>query len=313
MTPSQSQSQSQTFAVPATRYRIVHVTTYEYTEPVSLCQNVAHLAARPCTHQSNSSPVLSISPEPAVIEERVDYFGNPVHYFTIQEPHRRLTVRVDHVIGVAPRPSPGPTSTPAWEAVRDRLTTDRGAAWLDAAQFAFDSRYVAAHPRYADFAGPSFPPGRPVLAAALDLVHRVHAGFAFDPQATTLATPVLEVFEKRRGVCQDFAHLLLACLRSLGLAARYVSGYLCTVPPPGTPRLVGADATHAWVSLFCGDAGWVDLDPTNDQIPADRHVLLAWGRDYDDVSPLKGVILGGGQHRVKVSVDVTPTADESPA
>ena len=289
-----------------TRYKIAHVTTYEYTEPVTLCQNVAHLSARFCDHQTSRSPVLSISPEPAVIEERADYFGNPIHYFTIQEAHRKLTVRADHDITVTPTVPPEPQSTPPWETVRERQRHDRTPAWLDAGQYVFDSRYVVAHPRYAEFACPSFTPGKPVLAAALELAHRIYSGFVFDPQATTLATPVVEVFEKRRGVCQDFAHMLLACLRSQGLAARYVSGYLCTAPPPGKPRLVGADATHAWVSLFCGDAGWVDLDPTNDQIPGDRHVLLAWGRDYDDVSPLKGVILGGGQHRVHVAVDVVP-------
>ena len=307
-TPSQSQSQSQ--GVPEARYRVTHVTTYDYTEPVSLCQNVAHLSARPCDRQRSGSPVLTISPEPAVLEERLDYFGNPAHYFTIQEAHRRLTVRAEHTIGVRPGPALDPAATPAWESVRDRLPRDRAAPWLDAYQFAFDSRYVTADRRYADYAAASFAPGRPVLAAALDLTHRIHAGFAFDPQATTIATPVLEVFQKRRGVCQDFAHLLQACLRSLGLATRYVSGYLCTVPPPGTARLVGADATHAWVSLYCGDAGWVELDPTNDQVPGDRHVLLAWGRDYEDVSPLKGVILGGGQHRVNVAVDVVPHAGD---
>jgi transglutaminase-like putative cysteine protease len=202
--------------------------------------------------------------------------------------------------------APDPTQTPPWEEVRDQLARDRSPAWLDAFQFTFDSRYVLAAARYADYAANSFTPGRPILEAALDLTRRIHKAFVYDPRATTLATPVAEVFEKRRGVCQDFAHLMLACLRSLGLAVRYVSGYLSTVPPPGKERLVGADATHAWVSVFCGLGGWIDLDPTNDQIPADRHVLLAWGRDYDDVSPLKGVILGGGQHVVKVSVDVLP-------
>jgi transglutaminase-like putative cysteine protease len=287
-----------------TRYTITHITTYEYTEPVSLCQNVAHLSVRACAHQQSEPSTLSISPDPAVIEERVDYFGNPVHYFTIQEPHRELTVEVSHRIAVFQSPVVDPGMTPQWEAVRDRLTRDRDPVWLDAFQFSFDSRFVAAHTRYAEFASQSFAPGRPILAAALHLVERIHSGFVYDPKATTVATPVAEVFEKRRGVCQDFAHLLLACFRSLGLAARYVSGYLSTVPPPGRPRLVGADATHAWVSLFCGDAGWIDLDPTNNQRPEERHVLLAWGRDYDDVSPLKGVILGGGQHVVKVSVDV---------
>lgn len=287
-------------------YTITHVTTYEYTEPVSLCQNVAHLSARCSGRQRAESPTLSISPEPAVIEERVDYFGNPVHYFTIQEPHRELSVRAEHRIGVSVEAPPEPGATHPWEVVRDQLPGDRDPAWLGAYEFVFDSRYVAADARYAEFAAPSFAPGRPVLEAALDLTARIHREFVYDPRATTLATPVAEVFEKRRGVCQDFAHLMLACLRSLGLAARYVSGYLSTLPPPGKPRLIGADATHAWCSVFCGDAGWVDLDPTNDQIPGVRHVLLAWGRDYDDVSPLKGVILGGGQHIVKVSVDVRP-------
>jgi len=289
-----------------TRYTISHVTTYEYTEPVSLCQNVAHLSVRKSDRQRSEPSVLSISPQPAVIEDRVDYFGNPVHYFTIQEPHRELTVGASHRINVFHTPGVESGVTVPWEAVRDRLSRDRDPRWLDAFQFSFDSRYATAHALYADFAAQSFAPGRPIREAALHLVERIHAGFAYDPKATTVATAVAEVFEKRRGVCQDFAHFLLACFRSIGLAARYVSGYLSTVPPPGRPRLVGADATHAWVSLFCGDAGWLDLDPTNNQIPEERHILLAWGRDYDDVSPLKGVILGGGQHVVKVSVDVRP-------
>jgi transglutaminase-like putative cysteine protease len=279
-----------------TRYTITHVTTYQYTEPVSLCQNVARLSARACDRQRFEPSVLSISPDPAVIEERIDYFGNPTHYFTIQEPHRQLTVEATHDIAVFQPPTVGPAATATWEEITP--------AWFDAYPFAFDSRYAAAHPQYAEYAAPSFSPGRPILEAALDLTARVYKGFTYDPKATNVATPVAEMFEKRRGVCQDFAHLLLACFRSLGLAARYVSGYLSTLPPPGRPRLVGADATHAWVSLFCGAAGWIDLDPTNNQIPEERHILLAWGRDYDDVSPLKGVILGGGQHVVKVSVDV---------
>lgn len=287
-----------------TRYTITHVTTYEYTEPVSLCQNVARLSVRACDRQRFEPSVLSITPDPAVIEERLDYFGNPTHYFTIQEPHRQLKVEAVHQIAVFQPLAVDPDSTAPWEAIRDRLRHERDPVWFDAYQFSFDSRYVAAAPRYAEFAAASFAPGRPILSAALDLVERVYKGFVYDPKATTIATPVAEVFEKRRGVCQDFAHLMLACFRSLGLSAKYVSGYLSTLPPPGKPRLVGADATHAWVSLFCGDAGWVDLDPTNNQIPDERHVLLAWGRDYDDVSPLKGVILGGGQHVVKVSVDV---------
>lgn len=287
-----------------TRYTIHHVTTYEYTEPVSLCQNVAHLSVRECDRQHSEPSVLAISPDPAVFEERVDYYGNPVHYFSIQEPHRKLNVEATHAIAVEAPPAIVPASTPPWEGVRDRLGREGGPAWQDAYQFAFDSHHAAAHARYAEYGRKSFAPGRPILEAAIDLVHRIYAEFTYDPRATTVSTPVADVFAMRRGVCQDFAHLLLACLRSLGLAGRYVSGYLCSTPPPGRARLVGADATHAWVSLFCGEFGWVDLDPTNDQVPDERHILIAWGRDYDDVSPLKGVILGGGQHVVKVAVDV---------
>ena len=285
-------------------YRISHTTTYAYREAVSLCQNVAHLAPRDCEWQQTEPHILSITPDPAVIEERIDYFGNPVQYFTVQEPHKELTVKVEHVISVAPRPLP--EFTLPWEAIRDRLKTDRFPAWLDASQFAFASRYVPLEDRYAEYALESFTPNRPILDAAQDLTGRIFTEFAYDPQATTLATPVAEVFEQKRGVCQDFAHLQLAMLRSLGLAAQYVSGYLQTITPPGQERLVGADATHAWVRLFCGDAGWIDLDPTNDLIPGDRHIWLAWGRDYEDVSPLKGVILGGGAHSVHVAVDVVP-------
>ncbi|MBA4188234.1 MAG: transglutaminase [Planctomycetaceae bacterium] len=288
------------------RYRITHDTTYDYSEIVSLCQNVAHLVPRECSRQRADESVLSITPDPAVIEDRIDFFGNPISYFTIQEQHRELTVSVSHRVEVWSVPQLAPLSTPAWETVRDRLRFDRSHDWLDAYQYAFDSRYVVADPRYATYAAPGFTPGQSIVEAALDLTRRIYSEFIYDPRATNLATPVAEVFEKRRGVCQDFAHLMLACLRSLGLAARYVSGYLSTQPPPGKPRLVGADATHAWVSVFCGEAGWIDFDPTNNQIPGDRYVLLAWGRDYEDVSPLKGVILGGGQHTVRVSVDVRP-------
>lgn len=276
---------------------------------MSLCQNVAHLVPRDCSRQRAEDSILSISPDPAVIEDRVDYFGNPICYFTIQEQHRELTVSVTHRVEVWATVPPVANNTPAWELIRDRLRFDRSPPWLDAYQYTFDSRYVAADPRYAAYALHGFTTGKPIVEAVLDLTRRIHSEFIYDPRATNLTTPVAEVFENRRGVCQDFAHLMLACLRSIGLAARYVSGYLSTQPPPGKPRLVGADATHAWVSVFCGELGWVDFDPTNNQIPGDRYVLLAWGRDYEDVSPLKGVILGGGQHVVRVSVDVRPEVE----
>lgn len=291
-----------------THYRISHTTTYSYTETVSLCQNVAHLRPRTSARQVCERSILLIEPNPAVLEERIDYFGNPTTYFTVQEPHRQLVVEVRHDVRLHAESPPDAGKTPNWTAVRDALKRDRDAESLEAYQFAFPSRYCPTTAMFADYAAPSFPDGRPILEAALELTGRIHAEFVYDPRATTVATPVEDVFENRRGVCQDFAHLQISCLRSLGLAARYVSGYLSTVPPPGRPRLIGADATHAWVSLYCGEAGWVDLDPTNDQIPADRHVLLAWGRDYEDVSPVKGVILGGSHHAVGVAVDVVPVS-----
>lgn len=288
------------------QYRVLHTTKYNYTEPVSLCQNVSHLSPRSCSYQRTLSSELVISPQPAVFDDQWDYFGNPTKFFTIQEQHRCLTVTAKHHIDIQPPKPPVAEQTTPWEMVRDHLNSRRVDTWLEAAQFTFDSRYVHAHARYQTYALQSFVSGRPILDAAVDLMRRIHKEFVYDPRATSIATPVAEVFEKRRGVCQDFAHLQLCCLRSLGLAARYVSGYLSTYTPANATRLVGVDATHAWLSLFCGDHGWVDLDPTNNQIPADRHLLLAWGRDYEDVSPLKGVILGGGQHTVSVGVHVEP-------
>src|SRR4051812_11042067 len=197
-----------------TRYAITHTTTYEYAEPVSLCQNVAHLVPRPCPGQRVTDTTLSVTPDPAVIDERTDYFGNPVHYFTVQEPHRRLVVEVTHRVAVEPPGLPG--GTPLWESVRDTLPTADVSDWRDAYPFVFDSPFAAADPRPAASAAPSFPPGGRVLAAAAAPPRRIHAGFAYDPRATTIATPVAEVFAAGRGVCQDFAHLLLACLRSVG-------------------------------------------------------------------------------------------------
>jgi transglutaminase-like putative cysteine protease len=288
------------------QYHIQHCTTYEYSDLVSLCQNVAHLKPRNWPRQSTEQSILTLSPEPAVIEERLDYFGNPVNYFTIQEPHRVLRVEVLHKITVRSAPPVDASKSPPWEQVVQRLKSDRAPGWLDAYQYTFDSLYTPSYPEFAKYALQSFTLNRPILEAALELTHRIHTEFVYDPRATTITTPVKEVYLNRRGVCQDFAHLQIGCLRAIGLAARYVSGYLSTLPPPGKARLIGADATHAWVSVYTGEMGWVDLDPTNNQIPGDRHVLIAWGRDYDDVSPVKGVILGGGQHRVKVSVDVAP-------
>jgi transglutaminase-like putative cysteine protease len=295
------------------QYRVTHTTAYQYSEPVSLCHNLAHLTPRAAPGQECLHSELSIVPQPAALSERTDYFGNPCTFFAVQEPHRELVATATHLIRVAPRPAPDPAASPPWEEVRDRLPADRAPATLEAYQFVFTSRCTPPGPELAAYAAPSFPPGRPLLESVLDLTARVHRDFVYDPRATTVATPLAEVFAKRRGVCQDFAHLELACLRSLGLAARYVSGYLCTTASPGQRRLLGADATHAWLSVWCPRQGWVDVDPTNDLVPADKHVLLAWGRDFDDVSPIKGVILGGGQHAVRVAVEVTRSDESEPS
>jgi len=239
-----------------------------------------------------------------VTVERIDYFGNPATFFTVQEPHHQLIVAANHVVEVTTRVLPDPLETAAWEEVRALLHTDGSPEVLDASQFVFYSRYVSATDEIVEYARASFAPRRPILEGVLDLTRRIHDDFEYDPQATTVATPLEEVFQQRRGVCQDFAHLEIACLRSLGLAARYVSGYLRTNLRPGQVPLLGGDATHAWLSVFCPGSGWVDVDPTNNQVPGDAHILLAWGRDYDDVSPVKGVVLGGGEHSVKVAVHV---------
>lgn len=285
-------------------YRVTHTTTYDYTEPVAVCQNLAHLTPRPADRQKCRASRLTMHPVPAVTVERTDYFGNPATFFAVQEPHHQLTLTVEHEVDVAPHTDPDPLESAPWEEVRDLLRSDRSREVLDASQFIFDSRYIAASDDLADYARGSFSAGQPVLESVLDLTRRIHVDFDYDTKATTVATPLDEVFEKRRGVCQDFAHLEIACLRSLGLAARYVSGYLRTVPPPGHVPLIGTDATHAWLSVYCPGLGWIDVDPTNDQTSGDAYILLAWGRDYDDVSPVKGVVLGGGQHTVTVGVHV---------
>jgi len=287
-------------------YKITHTTKYAYTDPVSICRNQVRLTPRQLATQKCKSHRLEIKPSPARRERGNDYFGNRVYSFSIHRPHRVLTVTATSRVEVQPAPVPDLEETERWERVREMLQGDRSPAGLADYQFAFDSPLVAHDAELATFARESFPAGRPVLAGARDLTARIHDGFRYDPKATTVHTPLREVLKKRRGVCQDFAHVQIGCLRSLGLAARYISGYLRTEPPPGKPRLVGVDASHAWVSVFCGTAGWIDFDPTNDVIVTSNHVTLAWGRDYSDVCPIQGTFMGGGQHKMTVAVDVHP-------
>jgi transglutaminase-like putative cysteine protease len=288
-----------------TLFRIVHETRYSYSKPVTLCHNEAHLVPRSHARQRLVSSELRIQPEPAVCEKRQDYFGNALTYFAVQEPHKSLVVTALSEVEAMPGAVPVLADSAPWEEVRALLRAEIDADTLDARELALDSPFVCADEHLLGYAAPSFAPRRPLLEAVHDLMRRIHTEFTYDPQFTTVATPLADVLEHRRGVCQDFAHLAIGCLRALGLAARYVSGYLETVSPPGQERLVGADASHAWFSVYAPGQGWVDFDPTNDQIPMERHITTAWGRDYTDVSPLKGILFGGGRHALTVSVDVS--------
>jgi len=291
------------------RYRILHDTHYRYGAPVSLAQQLAHLWPRDCPRQRCHARELLIDPLPTRRRDELDVFGNPLTRLAFERPHEALRVRARLDVEVFARPPLDPEESPAWEAVCRELSYSGRALdseALEAARYRFESPYIHLKQQFADWAGDCFRPGRPLLAAVAALMERLFSEFTYDAAATQVATPLLQVLDARRGVCQDFAHLMLASLRSRGLAARYVSGYLLTQPPPGQPRLIGADASHAWLSVWCPRQGWVDFDPTNNLIPDREHITLAWGRDFGDVSPLRGVILGGGSHDPEVSVTVMP-------
>ena len=295
------------------RYYVIHETRYDYAEPVGLSRQLVRQRPRELPWQHIDGFHLAISPEPDARTEGLDAFGNPVSSVCIEKDHASLAVRASYWAAVAERPIVPDADTLPWEQVKDRLAYRAGRRpdpedFL-ATRFLFESARVRNKREIAAWAAPCFPPGAPLLACARALGERIHEELVFDPEATTVSTPVTEVFTRRRGVCQDFAHLMLSCLRSLGLAARYVSGYLLTHPPPGKPRLLGADASHAWVSVYCPGSGWVDVDPTNALLVGTQHVTVGWGRDYDDVSPLRGVLLGGGSHTVDISVTVAPAGE----
>jgi transglutaminase-like putative cysteine protease len=288
------------------RYRITHRTEYSYAEPVTLCHNETHLTPRAAPGQRLVRHDLHIEPGPAVLTRREDFFGNPVAYFAVQSPHPKLAITAESEVERDPVADDATTlSTLAWEEAVGRTHEATSAEALDARQCILASPMVVSSPAIAAYAARSFPSERPLGEAVRDLTGRIHRDFVYEPGVTTIATPVTEVFERRRGVCQDFSHLAIACLRAMGLGARYVSGYIETVPPPGRPRLVGADASHAWVSAYDPEAGWIDVDPTNDQFVGERYVTTAWGRDYADVTPIKGIFFGGGpKHTATVTVDV---------
>lgn len=288
-------------------YRISHVTTYTYDSPVRVCHNLLMLTPRSDGVASSHGHRVTVKPHPIVIHRRDDYFGNTVHAFSIEESHRQLVISASGRIEVCYGPAPLVDPDSAWEHVLDEVQAQTDPRWLEVCQFHFNSSRIKASPEFVDYARVSFPAGRPILEAVLELTQRIFEDYSYDTAATHVGTPTEEAFALKRGVCQDFAHIQIACLRSLGLSARYVSGYLRTHPLPGLPRLVGADQSHAWVSVYCGQQlGWVDVDPTNNKLCDADHIPIAWGRDYDDVVPIRGVFLGGGQHSISVSVDVNP-------
>ncbi|MCS7024223.1 MAG: transglutaminase family protein [Bryobacteraceae bacterium] len=280
-------------------YRANHTTRYQYSETVSTCHNEVRLKPRTLASQKLENFRIAVTPSPHSFADRKDYFGNDVRYFCVLEPHTELILTASSTVRVTPQEIPPPGSTPAWERVREYLRQAPDWEALRAYEFTAESPLVPVGREYEAYARESFFKGRPVLEAAVELCSRIHRDFVYLPSSTTIDTSVAEVFRTRRGVCQDFAHVMIAMLRSLGLAARYVSGYLRS-----GAQYTGAEASHAWVSLFVPSSGWIDLDPTNRVIPTDGHLTLAWGRDYQDVTPVKGVSLGGGQHVVTVEVRV---------
>lgn len=285
-------------------FEVTHRTAFRYSSSVAVSHNLLRLTPRSMPRQRRLTYAIDLEPSPAARSTHIDYFGNEVMFATIAEAHKDLVVTARSSVAIAPATIPDREETPAWERVGQVCRTDRTTSAREALEFVFPSSSVPVGDEYAEYALASFEPGRPVLEAVLHLTERIYREFTFDPAATTVSTPLDQVLKERRGVCQDFAHFQIACLRSLDIPARYVSGYIETLPPPGQCKLSGADASHAWVSFFCPGIGWIDVDPTNNLLPSMQHITVAWGRDYGDVSPIRGVVTGGDQHVLEVTVDV---------
>jgi transglutaminase-like putative cysteine protease len=287
-------------------YDVRHRTEIRYEQQVTEAHHVLHLMPRSFDRQTRIAASLTAQPEPSQLTANEDYFGNVTHHLLLQEPHSKLVIDSFARVDVRPRTEPlDLAASPLSGDITSMLANAAGSA-IAAQQYTFDSPQIVSGDSVREYAAPSFAAARPVLVLAMELTERIFEDFEYEGGVSDVSTPVTRVLEMRRGVCQDFAHLQIACLRSFGLAARYVSGYLLTHPPPGQPRLVGADASHAWVSVWAGELGWVDFDPTNRLMPADEHITVGWGRDYSDVSPTNGFIVGGGRHEVGVAVDVAP-------
>ncbi|MCR9199506.1 MAG: transglutaminase family protein [Planctomycetaceae bacterium] len=289
------------------KYRITHTTSYKYSTPVSVCHNVVMLTPHECPGLIVHQHQLAIEPGPARIHQRQDMFGNVVQRFSLEESHAKLVIKAVSEVSVQDRSDLAGVTSPTCRQVVAGLADRTDARWLDVIPFVFDSPRIRRSADFHAWASADLPPDRPIVEAALALTKHIYQEFRYDKDATQVDTPTSVAFEARHGVCQDFAHVGVACLRSHGIAARYVSGYLRTLPPEGKPRLVGADQSHAWLSVYCGETlGWVDFDPTNNCLCSTDHVTVASGRDYSDVVPIKGVFLGGGEPTLSVSVDVAP-------
>ena len=289
------------------RYRVVHETRYHYDSLVSLSQQYLHMTPRPFAYQQTESHLIWLDPVISEGSDGVDYFGNCTRHVALTVPHDHLLVHAESIVTLRARHSLAQigVSLP-WESVRDMMGKEKSAATLEACRYLYTSPHVSWFPELEAYARRSFTPGRPQLEAALDLTQRIFEDFEFDARATDISTPLEKVLSGRRGVCQDFAQLMIGCLRSIGLPARYMSGYILTHPLEGKPRLVGADASHAWVSVYCPALGWVDFDPTNRCLVQHEHITLGWGRDFSDVTPMRGIVLGGGRQKLDVQVTVTP-------
>ncbi len=289
-------------------YDIRHVTTYRYDAPVAATRCTLRLLPGDEEGQRVFDSGLEVSPSPATRTDRTDFFGTRVINVTLDAPHRELRITALSRVEVERSAAPAAALTPHWEDVRQAAFSSDSLGPRAPAHFLFPSRLVPLHGPATAYAAESFRKERPVVEAATELMQRIRDDFKYDPKATAVSTPLSEAFATRGGVCQDFAHIMIAGLRGLGLPAAYVSGYIRTLPPPGKPRLVGADASHAWVSLWCGDVfGWLDFDPTNAALAGNDHIVIARGRDYADVSPIDGVILASGSQKLSVSVDVAPS------
>lgn len=286
-------------------HKVIHKTDYTYQDTVSICHNIVRLIPRSTNKQFCKQSIVTINPEPDVLIEYDDFYGNKLVYFTIEKEHKNLSVQViSEIEKLLPAYEQSPKNNViTWEEV-NRLTHTITPELIDIKQFIATTPMTVADEAIATYAAFSFPPGRSLFDCSKNLMNRIFSDFKFQSGFTTISTPLSVVMKERKGVCQDFAHLAIACLRSLGLPARYVSGYIETIPPPGVKKLTGVDASHAWFSVYIPDSGWVDFDPTNNLMPADQHITIGWGRDYADITPLKGVIRSSGRHELKVSVDV---------